>query len=143
MNLKMTVFIVTLFLSVCSLSVNAQTAIPKGKAQLFEFSNATAKFTVPGGKTWTIYNAFTTIPQDDNTYSIWVKSINGIIISDISKKIWGKLLYSSNGISSINIPLILPENTTIELIVIKRDDETNIRSLYDKNAFLNYIETDN
>jgi hypothetical protein len=113
------------------------------KHNYFEFSNATAKFTVPGGKTWTIYNAFTTIPQDDNTYSIWVKSINGIIISDISKKIWGKLLYSSNGISNINIPLILPENTTIELIVIKRDDETNIRSLYDKNAFLNYIETDN
>jgi len=58
MKSKMTIFIVTLFLSVCSLSVNAQTTLPTGKAQLIEFTNATAKFIVPDGKTWVIYNVF-------------------------------------------------------------------------------------
>lgn len=139
----MTIFFITLSISVWSLTVNAQTTIPNGKAHLIEFTNATAKFTVPEGKTWVIYNAFTSIPQDENTYSIWIKSINGMIISDISKQIWGKLLYSSNGLANIILPLILPENTTIELIIIKRDDVTDIRSLYAKSAFLNYVEIDN
>jgi len=143
MKSKMTIFIVTLFLSVCTFSSNAQTTTPKGKAQLIEFTNETAKFIVPEGKTWTIYNAFTTVPQDENIYSIWVKSINGIIITDISKKIFGKILYSSYTLVSIILPLILPENTTIELVVLKKDDATGIKSLYDQIAFLNYIESEN
>jgi hypothetical protein len=143
MKSKMTIFIVTLFLSVCYLSGNAQTSMPKGKAQLIEFTNETAKFIVPEGKTWTIYNAFTTVPQDENIYSIWVKSINGIIITDISKKIFGKILYSSYTLVDIILPLILPENTTIELVVLKKDDATGIKSLYDQIAFLNYIESEN
>lgn len=139
----MTIFIVTLFLSVCTFSSNAQTTTPKGKAQLIEFTNETAKFIVPEGKTWAIYNAFTTVPEGDNIYSIWVKSINGIIITDISKKIFGKILYSSYTLVDIILPLILPENTTIELVVLKKDDATGIRSLYDQIAFLNYIESEN
>jgi hypothetical protein len=143
MKSKMTIFIVTLFLSVCTFSSNAQTTTPKGKAQLIEFTNETAKFIVPEGKTWAIYNAFTTVPEGDNIYSIWVKSINGIIITDISKKIFGKILYSSYTLVDIILPLILPENTTIELVVLKKDDATGIRSLYDQIAFLNYIESEN
>ncbi len=139
----MTIFIVMLFLSVCTFSGNAQTTTPKGKAQLIEFTNETGKFIVPEGKTWTIYNAFTTVPQDENIYSIWVKSINGIIITDISKKIFGKILYSSYTLVDIILPLILPENTTIELVVLKKDDATGIKSLYDQIAFLNYIESEN
>ncbi|MCX7728634.1 MAG: hypothetical protein N2203_04100 [Bacteroidia bacterium] len=58
MKLKLTIFIVTLFLSVWILSGNAQTTISKGKAQSIEFTNASAKFTVPDGKSWVIINVF-------------------------------------------------------------------------------------
>jgi len=141
MKSKLTIFIITLLLSVWSLSVNAQTTVPNGKAQLIEFTNATAKFTVPLGKTWTVHNVFTSYPTDDNTYSIWVKSLNGIILTDISKNILGKLLFSSNAAANINLPLVLPENTSLELIMIKKVGET--RSLHDKSAFFNYTETEN
>ena len=50
--------IAALFLSILSLNSYSQTAIPKGKTQLIEFANATAKFTVPEGKTWIIYSIF-------------------------------------------------------------------------------------
>ena len=55
----------------------AQTTILNGKARLIEFTNKTAKFIVPERKTCTIYNSFTTYPRNENSYSIWVKSING------------------------------------------------------------------
>ena len=58
MKSKMTIFVVTLLLSTWSLTGNAQTTIPKGKAQIIEFNNSTAKFTVPAGKTWYIINLF-------------------------------------------------------------------------------------
>jgi hypothetical protein len=140
MKSKLTIFLATLFLSVFSLSGNAQTTIQKGKAQLIEFTNATAKFTVPSGKTWTIHSAFTSYPDDDNTYGISIKSINGIIQADISNEKMGKALFSSNLLANI-LPLVLPENTSLELIITKRVGE--IRSLYDKSAFLNYTETEN
>jgi hypothetical protein len=142
MKSKLTIFITTLLLSVWSLSVNSQTIVPKGKAQLIEFTNATAKFTVPAGKTWTVYGAFTSYNvSDEYTYSIFVKSINGTVLTDISKNLVGLLVYSSNGLANINRPLYLPENTSFELIVTKRLQET--RTPYDNKAYLNYIEIDN
>ena len=140
MKSKLIISLATLFLSVCSLCSNAQTSIPNGKAQLIEFTNATAKFKVPLGKTWTIHSAFTSYPDDDNSYGVSIKSINGIIQADISNKKIGKLLFSSNLIVNIQ-PLVLPENTSLELIITKRVGE--IRSLYDRSAFLNYTETEN
>ena len=94
MKLTLTIFFAAFFLGVCNLSSNAQTTTPKSKAQLIEFTNATAKFTVPLGKTWTVHSVFTSFPVDDNTYSITFKSINSILITDISKNILGKLLFS-------------------------------------------------
>lgn len=141
MKLTLTIFFAAFFLGVCNLSSYAQSITPKSKAQLIEFTNATAKFTVPPGKTWTVHNVFTSFPVDDNTYSITIKSINSILLTDISKNILGKLLFSSNNLANLNYPIVLPENTTIELIIMKRLGET--RSLYDKSAFLNFTETEN
>jgi hypothetical protein len=142
MKSKLTIFVASLLLTVWSLSINAQTTIPQGKTQLIEFTNATAKFTVPEGKTWAVYSAFTSYnASDDYTYSILLKSINGTELTDFSKNQVGLILYSSNGLVTINLPLFFPENTTFELIISKRLDET--RTLYDNKAFLNYIEIDN
>jgi hypothetical protein len=142
MKSKLTIFIITLLLSVWSLSVNAQTTVPNGKAQLIEFTNATAKFTVPAGKTWTVIGAFTSYNSSDGyTYSIRVKSINGTVLTDLSKNLVGLLVYSSNGLVNINLPLCLPENTSFEIIVVKTINET--RTPYDNKAYLNYIEIDN
>jgi len=141
MKSKLTTFIAGLFLTVCSFSVKAQTTAPKGKAQLIEFTNSTAKFTVPEGKTWTVHLAFMAYPSDDNLYSIAIKSINGVILTDLSKNIIGKLIFHSNLLANLNLPLVLPEKTVFELIIYKKLGET--RSLYDKNAFLNLTETEN
>jgi len=54
----LTILLFVLFLTTWTLTINAQTTIPKGKAKLIEFTNATAKFTVPEGKTWYIKNTF-------------------------------------------------------------------------------------
>jgi predicted nucleotidyltransferase component of viral defense system len=141
MNSKLTIFITALLLSVWSFSVDAQTTVPKGKAQLIEFTNATAKFTVPEGKTWTVHSAFMAYPSDNNQYSIVIKSINGVILTDLSKNIVGKFIFHSNLLANLNLPLVFPEKTVFELIIIKKEGET--RSLYDKNAFLNLTETEN
>ena len=147
MKSKLTIFITTLLLSVCSLSINAQTTMLQGKAQLIEFTNATAKFTVPAGKTWTVYGAFTSyIANDEDSYSIFVKSINGSVLTDFSKRLVGLPVYISKSISfsfqgGVNLPLYLPENTSFELIVTKRTQGTF--TPHDNKAYLNYIESDN
>jgi len=158
MNLKMTVFIVTLFLSVCSLSGNAQTTIPKGKAQLIEFTNATAKFTVPDGKTWIIYSIFSEYVVDGvvkideyskkNTYSgaidirIFLKDLNGVEKTNYVKNIYGTQLYrSTNASTVIPYPIIFPEKTTFNLIILK-GDLGNLQ-LFGGAAYISLIEVDN
>jgi hypothetical protein len=139
MKSKMTIFIVTLFLSVCYLSGNAQTSMPKGKAQLIEFTNATAKFTVTAGKTWHINNAFSFFGRNP-IYWIFIKSINGTILTDYSKKVYGPILYHSDVLYP-NTSLVFPENTTFELIILV--GERNEQVLCEKKAYINFIETDN
>ena len=158
MNLKMTVFIVTLFLSVCSLSGNAQTTIPKGKAQLIEFTNETAKFTVPEGKTWIIYSIFSEYGVDgvvkidehskNNTYytgldiRIFLKDLNGIEKTNYVKNIYGTQLYHSRNASTvIPYPIIFPEKTSFNLMILK-GDLGNIQ-LYGGKAYISLVETDN
>ena len=83
MKSKLTFFFVAIVLSVLALSVNAQTTIPKGKSQLIEFTNSTAKFAVPEGKTWYIYNVFCeqsyTQGTEEKEASIFLKSITSPI----------------------------------------------------------------
>ena len=141
MKSKMTIFIVTLFLSFCSLSVIAQSTIPKGKAQLIEFTNVTSNFTVPPGKTWYINNVFSNYNRELDI-KLYIKSLNGTILTDLSKKEYGTLLYHSRDMGFvIQYPIIFPENSTFELIIVSGDWE--LQSLCDKKAYLNFIETEN
>ncbi len=136
-----TILFVTLVLSVCSLSANAQTTILEGKAQLIEFTNATAKFTVPAGKTWVVNNVFSNYDRN-NDIKVYIKSINGAIMTDLIKKEYGTLLYHSRDMGFvIQYPIILPENTSFELIVISGDWDA--QTISSKKAFLNYMEVDN
>ena len=77
MKSKFSIFVATLFISVYALSVNAQTTLSKGKAQLIEFTNATAKFTVPVGNTWVVNNVFSYYDRGIDL-KVYIKSINGI-----------------------------------------------------------------
>jgi len=85
MKLKLKNFFVAIVLTVLALSVNAQSTIPKGKSHLIEFTNSTAKFAVPEGKTWYIYNVFCenyyTEGTEEKEAGILFKSINNIIFN--------------------------------------------------------------
>jgi hypothetical protein len=151
MKSKLTIFIVTLFLSIWTSSVNAQTTVPKGKAQLIEFTNANAKFTVPDGKTWVIYNVFsdymTNVTLSNNRYDgedirIFFKSINGVAKTDLTKNLYGTQLYrSTNASTTVGMPIIMPEKTTFELIITF--GSIGKLKLYNSTGYLSIIETDN
>lgn len=155
MKLKITFFFIALILSPVTSILNAQTTIPKGKAQLIEFTNATAKFTVPDGKTWTIYNVFSDEMTDiqlkkegnENYYSkdyvkITIKSIDGIIKTDFTKNIYGPLLFNSGSTGSdFDFPLIFPEKTSFELLIYTGG--IGKEKLYAGSGYINIIETDN
>lgn len=119
------------------LAINTASSVPHESAKLINFTNANAKFTVPQGKTWAIHDAFLTEPLSRDSYTIFIKSINGILMTDFSKNLYGKHLYASS------LPIFLPENTVFELIVLKIADDDNRAMLYDGQAFLNYIESEN
>lgn len=141
MKSKMTSYIVTLFLCIFSLISKAQTTIPKGKAQLIEFTNATAKFTVPSGKTWYLNSVFSNYDRNLNI-KVYIKSINSNILTDLTKNEYGTLLYHSRDMGFvIKFPLIFPENTNFELIILSGD--WDVQTICNKKSFLNYIETDN
>ena len=127
-----TLFNVLLF-SLWFLPFNAQTEVPKGKAQLIEFTNETAKFTVPEGKTWLVYSVFSDYVTEGtinfNEYSkekelvgtkeirIFLKDLNGIEKTNYTKNIYGTQLFrSTNASTVIPYPIILPEKTTFNLI---------------------------
>ena len=154
----MTIFIVTLFLSVCTFSSNAQTTTPKGKAQLIEFTNETAKFIVPEGKTWFIYSIFSEHVVDGvvkfdeysekNLYDksldirIFLKDLNGIEKTNYIKNIYGTQLYHATTASTgIHYPIIFPEKTTFNLIIHKGD--LGSLQLYGGKAYISLVETDN
>jgi|TARA_R110000737_G_scaffold50895_2_gene71959 hypothetical protein len=141
MKKSITIFFFTLVLSACCLPVNAQTTIPKGKAQLIEFSNANAQFTVPAGKTWVVNNVFSNYDRN-NDIKVYIKSINGAIMTDLNKKEYGTLLYHSRDMGFvIQYPIILPENTRFELIVISGGWDA--QTISGNKAFFNYTEVDN
>jgi hypothetical protein len=152
MKLKLTTFVTVLFLSIWSLSINAQTIMPKGKAQLIEFTNTTAKFTVPDGKAWYICNVFSDYRIDcklvdgrltGSSTRVLLKSLNGVVKTDITKNQFGTQLFMSTDASlAISMPLILPEKTTFELILMSGDAFSDIK-LYSGKGYLNIIETDN
>jgi hypothetical protein len=122
------ILITMLILSIWQFKSYAQTSAPKGKAQLTEFTNATAKFTVPEGKTWYIYNIFFDTKSDDGKAAlITLKSINDVNFEE------GSYLFSSNQMFVMRFPLVFPEKTTFELTI----QPTKYK------AIMTYIETDN
>ena len=158
MKLKLKLLIVTLFLSTLTSSVNAQSNVPKGKVQLIEFTNETAKFTVPEGKTWFIYSVFSEYVVDGvvkfdeyskkNSYDnsldirIFLKDLNGIEKTNYIKNIYGTQLYrSTNASTVIPYPIIFPEKTTFNLIIHKGD--LGSLQLYGGKAYISLVETDN
>lgn len=128
MKSKLTILIVALFLSFWSFSVNAQITIPKGKVQLIEFTNNTAKFIVPDGKTWYISNIFSSdVSVGENTNYIVLKKINNTTYGAN-----GPLL-SNTARNYFSYPIILPEKTTFEILI------TDLTA----KAILIYTEVDN
>ena len=112
-------------------ALNAQNTIAKGDAKLLEFKNATAKFIVPEGKTWVIYSAFSDYFTDlrfdeygnniQESIHIFIKSMNETIKTDLSKGLFGPSLFTSmeNVSTHMGFPIILPEKTSFELILVK------------------------
>ena len=130
MKSKMTIFIAALFISTWSLSGNAQTTVPKGKVQLIEFTNTTAKLKVPEGKTWYIYGVF------GSGLDIYMKSLNGTELTDLPTQKLGSHL-------GTNILKIFPQNTNFELIILTLNEDTNKYILSENKAWINYVEVDN
>ncbi len=132
--MKSTIFncCITLLLSVISLTSAAQTAIPKGKANLIEFTNTSAKFKVPEGKTWYIYNVFCESLKDDGlqekTPKIALKSINNYNYK------FGPFLYNYNSTFVVNYPLVFPEKTSFEFEVL---------NISNAKGVMTYVEVDN
>lgn len=121
-----------------------------GKANIVEFTNATAKFTVPSGKTWIIQNIFSDeytnfkIKNNNNGLEhcrvlVYIKTINGIIKTDFITEKNSKRLNNNSDFH----PIYLPENTSIEFIIAYDDFIADKIKIYDSNATLNYIETTN
>jgi hypothetical protein len=134
MKSKTPLFIIALFLTL-TLSISkgfAQAGIPKGKAHLVEFTNETAKFKVPEGKTWYIYNVFCERKYNKGaeveSTRILISSINNIKFKN------GPSIFNQNVGQNLNAPLIFPEKTTFEL---------EISDPSGSKAVINYIEVDN
>ena len=138
-------------------ALNAQNTIAKGDAKLLEFKNATAKFIVPEGKTWVIYSAFsdhlTDFKSTENGVSvepiyIFIKSLNETVKTDLSKKLYGPVLFFSvewNYTPKLMaFPIILPEKTSFELILVKGlvDQEGGPRP-YIGTGYLSIVEMSN
>lgn len=124
----MKVFFTLIFISVFNLFCFSQNVIPKGKTEIKEFSNSTAKFIVPDGKTWYISNVFSSIESvDQETNYIILKKINNTTFGEN-----GPVL-SNFARSFISYPIILPEKTSFEILI----------SDASAKAILIYTEVDN
>jgi hypothetical protein len=152
MRFKKFFLIVALFSISVSTNLKAQTAEPKGKTQLIEFSNSSAKFTVPEGKTWYISNVFSIykISKENLSFVIYMKSINGTELTNVSEAQLGPKLFDSRDGESgytlpptIKFPLILPQNTVFELVICQSKNLVFKAVLSDRKAYLIYTEIDN
>ncbi len=152
MNMKTKII---LFLSIIIIQLSANKSAAQnfnGKANIIEFTNTTAKFTVPSGKTWIIQNIFSDIETKFKVKDNWnngelnhcsiyvfIKSINGIIKTDLISKQYSKRI---NNTSDFH-PIYLPENTIIEFLIVYSDSSTKTIKNFDGSATLNYIEITN
>jgi hypothetical protein len=152
MKSSMTILMASLFVSVCSLAAHSQGSLPSGKVKLLEFSNSTASFSVPAGKTWLIYNVFSDYctkievkkngDQDASCIRIFIKSLNDVQKTDLVTKKYGTQLYMSGDTEkAIALPLLFPEKTKFELLLIAGDTFKDFK-LFDGNGYITVIEND-
>jgi hypothetical protein len=132
MKSKTPLFIIALCFTLLVSKGFAQTATPKGKTNLIVFTNTTAKFKVPEGKTWYIYNVFGERKflqgVEEKDLRIILKSINNINFK------LGPMLYYYNTGLTVNYPLVFAEKTTFEW---ELNDNTGSK------AVMTYVEVDN
>jgi hypothetical protein len=149
-------FLLLTFLFIFNL--NAQTSIPNGKTKLIEFTNETASFIIPEGKSWIIYNIFSDYLADGevkyNDYQkknllensldvrVFIKELNGIEKTNYSKNIYGTQLYrSTNASTVIPYPIVFPEKTLFSLVILKGD--LGSLQLHNGKGYISLIEVDN
>jgi hypothetical protein len=146
---------IILFLSIILFQFSANKSAAQnfnGKANIVEFTNATAKFTVPIGKTWIIQNIFSDIQTKFKVKDSWnegklnycyvnvyIKSINGIIKTDLTSLKHGKRINNNSDYH----PIYLPENTSIEFLIVYEDSSDKTEKESDGSATLNFIEITN
>jgi hypothetical protein len=137
MKVELLFLIVTSYLNVTGSVTNAQTTLPEGNVQLVEFSNSTARFQVPEGKSWYIVNSFSV--EGITPVYICLKSING---KDLKNKLnnYSLKLFDSEKQRSNMLPLVLPPNTEFELIILK--DGFMSFDLANSTGYLNFIEVE-
>tara|TARA_B110000003_G_scaffold274723_1_gene315393 strand:+ start:1000 stop:1731 length:732 start_codon:yes stop_codon:yes gene_type:complete len=121
------------------------------KAKLIEFSNASAKFVVPDGKTWIIHNVIsdyvTNLRKDSygtfftDEIRIFIKSLNGVSKTNITRRIFGPLLHRTTGFFGHRFPVVFPEKTTFELITFQGDLESLKK--YNGKSYLSLVESSN
>lgn len=116
-----------------SINGKAQITIPKGKALLMEFTNDSARFTVPQGKVWYVVNVFTA-PGKVGSY-IYLKSINDKNLSSSKFIETNLLLFGKSEQPPVNYPIVFPSETTFELILMD-----GFYNKSEKTAYLNVIE---
>lgn len=147
-------------------STKTSTATKSGVVKLVEFSNANASFTVPEGKNWEILNVFCQetgkYTRKVNSYNseyyweflglrIYLKELNGVILTDFSKNKIGPRFYRSFDAASSVRNMIYPEGTTFSFLIASsvsdKDVEKNgaftLKKADSKKAYINYIEHDN
>ena len=118
------------------------------KAKLIEFSNASAKFVVPEGKTWIIHSVicdkFTNLRiregkkySDVNVVRIFFKSLNGVQKTNITRNIYGP------SFTNTKLPLVLPEKTTFELISVEYSNIGIDTKKYNGKSYLSLVESSN
>jgi len=124
------------------------------KAKLIEFSNASAKFVVPDGKTWIIHSVISDYitnirNRDSDGYAdfdkirIFIKSLNGVPKTNITRQIFGPLLHSTYDLGiGLRFPVVLPEKTTFELITVQWDIKSSIKK-YNGKSYLSLVESSN
>ena len=137
----------------------AQTAIPQGKAILKEFNNASAHFEVPEGKYWVIYGIFsdylsggtikmnqytkTNVMENSEEVRIFMKNLNGTQVTDLSKNIFGTQLFrSTNASTVIPFPVVFPEKTSFDLLIVKGEDIASLKE-HPGKGYISIMEVTN
>ena len=124
-------------------------------AQLIQFNNSTAKFSVPNGKTWEITNVFSAAVGPDafgyndgwavyDEVRVFIKSINGDVLTDLSTWQLGPVIYRGpNHERTHALPIILPGGTEFELLICTgswREKNDVLQAHPTLGAYLNVIE---